>query len=134
MREISPGLLTLAHMGSQAYRQKYELIFRRECQTSNEIWQADYTQLDLYLLDSKGKERKPWLTIVIDVFSSAIYGYFLSFDAPSLHTALCLRQSIWRKENPQWPVCGIQKLIIQIMEATLCLYILNRFEFTLKPV
>ena len=62
------------------------------------------------------------------------YDKILSFDAPSLHTALCLRQSIWRKENPQWPVCGIQKLIIQIMEATLCLYILNRFEFTLKPV
>lgn len=37
VKKISPALLTLAHDGSNAYRQKYELIYRRECGKSNEI-------------------------------------------------------------------------------------------------
>jgi len=49
-----------------------------------------------------------WLTVVIDDYSRAIAGYYLSFDAPcALHTSLALRQAIWRKEDPRWHVCGI---------------------------
>jgi putative transposase len=108
VKKVSPALITLAHEGSKVYNQKYELIYRRECHRANEIWQADHTLLDLYLMDPKGKERKPWLTIIIDDYSRAICGYYLSFDAPcALHTALSLRQAIWRKGNPNWPICGI---------------------------
>src|ERR1700730_18201128 len=32
--------------------------------------------------------------------------------APSaLHTSLALRQAIWRKQNPSWPVCGIPDVL-----------------------
>lgn len=112
VKSMNPALLTLAHQGGKAYLQKYELIYRRECQEPNEIWQVDHSQLDIYLLDGKAIARKPWLTIVIDDFSRAICGYFLSFDAPSaLHTALALRQAIWRKNNPSWPMCGIPQIL-----------------------
>lgn len=135
VREVSPALLTLAHMGSQAYRQKYELIFRRECQQSNEIWQVDHTQLDLYLLDSKGKERKPWLTIV--KLLMILVGLFVGTSYPLMHPALYILLLVYvrlfgEKKIHSGQCVGFQKQFIQTMEATLCLYILSRFVFTLK--
>ncbi len=64
------------------------------------------------LKDDKGVATKPWLTIIIDDYSRAIAGYMLSFEAPSaLHTALALRQAIWRKSEPLWQVCGIPAVL-----------------------
>lgn len=112
IKEINPGLMTLAHFGVKAYQQKYELIYRRECQAPNQIWQVDHSLLDINLLDDNGSVRKPWLTIVIDDYSRAVCGYFLSFDAPSsINTALCLRQAIWKKNKSSWPMCGIPRIL-----------------------
>lgn len=50
---------------------------------------------------------RPWLTIIVDDYSRAIAGYFLSFSAPSAFaTALALRRAIRRNEDPHWQVCG----------------------------
>ena len=96
-------LVTLAHEGSKAYTEAFDLVRRREAAGPNAIWQADHTPLDILLVRSNGEIAKPWLTIVIDDYSRAIAGYFLSFEAPSsLHTSLALRQAIWRKEDPRW--------------------------------
>ena len=101
-------LVTLAHEGSKAYTEAFDLVHRREAAGPNAIWQADHTPLDILLVRSNGEIAKPWLTIVIDDYSRAIAGYFLSFEAPSsLHTSLALRQAIWRKEDPRWMICGI---------------------------
>jgi putative transposase len=52
------------------------------------------------------------LTVVLDDYSRAVAGYFLSFDSPStLHTSLALRQAIWRKDDPQWHICGIPEVL-----------------------
>jgi len=49
---------------------------------------------------------------VIDDYSRAVAGYFLSFEDPSsLNTSLALRQAIWRKEDPRWIVCGIPDVL-----------------------
>jgi putative transposase len=112
IKGINSGLMTLAHFGAKAYQQKHELIYRRECQDPNQIWQVDHSLLDINLIDDKGSVRKPWLTVVIDDYSRAVCGYFLSFDAPcSVNTALCLRQAIWKKDNPAWPMCGIPQIL-----------------------
>lgn len=88
------------------------MLHRRESDKSNEIWQADHTPLDIFLLDEFGVARKPWLTIIMDDYSRAISGYFLSFDAPSaLNTALALRQAIWKKSNSRREVCGIPEVL-----------------------
>lgn len=108
VNNLKPSLLTLAHEGSVAYRDKYELIYRRELVKANETWQADHTPLDILLLDENEQALKPWLTIVEDDYSRAISGYYLSFDHPNaINTALALRQAIWRKTNPAWQICGI---------------------------
>ncbi len=112
IKSINPALLTLAHQGGKAYQQRYELIYRRECAEPNEVWQADHTELDIHLVDGKGNWRRPWLTTIIDDFSRAICGYYLSYDSPSsVNTALALRQAIWKKDNPDWQVCGVPKTI-----------------------
>lgn len=108
VRDLDPGLVTLAHEGTVAYRNRFELIHRHRADRPNAIWQADHTQLDLLILDANAKPVRPWLTIVIDDHSRAVAGYTAFIGAPSaLQTALALRQAIWPKSDPAWPVCGI---------------------------
>ncbi len=104
--------MTLAHQGTTAYSQTFELIHRREADRPNAIWQADHTLLDILLVRPDGPPAKPWLTTVIDDHSRAVAGYFLSFEAPSaLHTSLALREAMWRKDDSRWRVCGIPDVL-----------------------
>lgn len=105
---IPPNLKTLAHEGVKAYKQAYGLIHRFEAERPNEIWQADHTPLDILVLDSRKQAFKPWLTAIVDDYSRAVPGYFIGFQPPSsMRIALALRQAIWRKEDPNWTICGI---------------------------
>jgi len=100
VRDLPADLVTLAHEGTKAYSEAFELVLRREADAPNAIWQADHTPLDILLIRPDGEIAKPWLTVVIDDYSRAVAGYFLSFEDPSsLHTSLALRQAIWRKED-----------------------------------
>jgi len=109
---LPADLVTLAHEGTKAYSNTFELVHRREADRPNAIWQADHTPLDILLIRPDSEAAKPWLTTVIDDYSRAVAGYFLSFEDPSaLHTSLALRQAIWRKEDPRWIVCGIPDVL-----------------------
>lgn len=109
---LPADLVTLAHEGTKAYSNAFELVHRREADRPNGIWQADHTPLDILLIRTEGEAAKPWLTTVIDDHSRAVAGYLLSFEDPSaLHTSLALRQAIWRKEDPRWAVCGIPDVL-----------------------
>lgn len=44
---LDPHLVTLAHDGPVALRDRYELVYRRQAERSNVLWQADHTELDL---------------------------------------------------------------------------------------
>ena len=108
IQKMEPALLTMAHEGTAAYRDRFELIIRHRAERPNVLWQADHTALDLLILDKNGKPARPWLTVVIDDHSRAIAGYTVFVGVPTtLQTALALRQAIWRKGIPDWPVCGI---------------------------
>ncbi|HEX6881252.1 MAG TPA: DDE-type integrase/transposase/recombinase, partial [Terriglobales bacterium] len=109
---LPADLVTLAREGTKAYSNTFELVHRREADRPNAVWQADHTPLDILLIRPNGSAGKPWLTTVIDDYSRAVAGYFLSFDDPStLHTSLALRRAIWRKEDPRWIVCGIPDVL-----------------------
>ena len=108
VRQLDPGLVVLAHEGAKAYKEAFDLLYRHEASAPNEIWQADHTPLDLWVLDERGNPARPWLCVILDDFSRAVAGYSLSLHAPSaLQTALALRQAIWHKADPHWRVCGI---------------------------
>lgn len=109
---LDPSMKILALDGDAAFRDRYELIHRHRADRPNERWQADHTQLDIVILDEKNKEARPWLTTVLDDFSRAVAGYMLFLDAPSaLNTSLALRQAIWRKQDANWPICGIPDIL-----------------------
>ena len=109
---MDPALVTLAHEGTKSYSDRFDLVHRREAEAPNAIWQADHSELDIFVKDGEGKPRKPWLTIVLDDYSRAVAGYLLFFGAPSaIQTALALRQAIWRKSQPGWHVSGIPQVL-----------------------
>jgi putative transposase len=105
---IDPALRTLAVEGTRRYAEVFELVYRRQADASNQIWQADHTELDLWVVTPAGQPARPWLTVIEDDYSRAIAGYAVNLGAPSaLQTALALRQAVWRKTQPGWHVCGI---------------------------
>jgi len=112
IRDLDPALVTLAHEGTKAYSEAFDLIHRHEATGPNAVWQADHTKLDIVLKDGRGRPEKPWLTVILDDYSRAVAGYALFFGSPSaIQTALALRQAIWRKGRPGWQVCGIPGIL-----------------------
>jgi putative transposase len=108
LRALPAALVSLAHDGPKGYADRFELLYRREATRPNQLWQADHTPLDLWVLDERGRPARPWLTVILDDYSRAVAGYALSLHAPSsIQTALALRQAIWRKGDAHWTVCGI---------------------------
>jgi len=109
---LDPGLITLAHHGPAAYRDRFELVYRRESARPNQLWQADHTELDVMVLDHRQRPARPWLTVILDDHSRAVPGYTVFLEAPSaLQTALALHQAVWHKSDPHWPVCGLPDVL-----------------------
>ncbi|WP_253904153.1 Mu transposase C-terminal domain-containing protein [Arthrobacter sp. Br18] len=109
---IDPGLRTLAQHGDAAYRDRFELVFRRTATGPNEQWQADHTLLDVMILGKTGDPVRPWLTVVLDDYSRAVAGYTVFIGAPTAEqTALALHQAVNRKTNPAWPVSGLPDVL-----------------------
>ncbi|MEM9761708.1 MAG: Mu transposase C-terminal domain-containing protein [Pseudomonadota bacterium] len=112
IRSLDPALVALTHDGAAAYRDRFELIHRHRAERPNAVWQADQTLLDVLVLDAGGAPVRPWLTLVLDDHSRAIAGYCVFLGAPTaLQTSLALRQAIWRKTDPAWPVCGVPDVL-----------------------
>lgn len=109
---LDPQLLTLAHDGPAALRDRYELVYRRQSDRPNQLWQADHTELDLLVLDHDGRPARPWLTVVLDDCSRAVAGFTVFLGAPSaLNLSLALRQAIWHKPEDDWPVHGLPDVL-----------------------
>ncbi len=109
---LDPAMRTLVHDGPAAYRDRYELIHRHRADRPNALWQCDHTELDILVVAPGRRLLRPWLTLVLDGYSRAITGYSLLIDAPSaMNTALALRQAIWRKDDPDWQICGIPDVL-----------------------
>jgi putative transposase len=84
---------------------------------SNQIVQCDHTKLDVRIVDRDGKllNWRPWLTTVVDTFSSCLIGYHLWHKQPGSHeVALTLRHAALPKQySPEyglqktWDICGL---------------------------
>jgi putative transposase len=59
IRELPSGLATLAHRGTKAYQQRFDLLHRREADGPNAIWQADHCLLDVLLVREGKAPAKP---------------------------------------------------------------------------
>lgn len=66
------------------------------------VVQIDHTPMDVILVDSIHRLPigRPWLTLVMDVFSRVVLGFGLSFDSPSVYgTGMALAHAILPKET-----------------------------------
>lgn len=112
VKAMDPAMMVLARDGAKAYSERFELLHRREAESANAVWQADHTLLDIVVQDDTDAPVRPWLSVIIDDYSRAIMAFRLSLAAPSaLQTALVLRDAIWRKADPAWPVCGVPAVL-----------------------
>ncbi|BCL84704.1 DDE-type integrase/transposase/recombinase [Ktedonobacteria bacterium brp13] len=108
VQQMPKDLVTLGREGAAAYREAFDLLYRREARCANAIWQADHCQLRCYFLNEQGKAQMPLLTAIEDDYSRSLAGYRLSWSAPSaVLTALTLRGAISVKEDPRWPIYGV---------------------------
>ncbi len=90
VRGLDPALVTLAHDGTKAYKETFDLLCRHQAAAPNETWQADHTPLDLWVLDERGKPERPWLTVILDDYSRA----------GSATASACTRPQRCRRRSP----------------------------------
>jgi putative transposase len=87
-----------------------------------ELFQIDHTPVDVIVVDEIDRHPigRPWLTLVIDVATRMIAGYYLSFDHPSsTSVALALSHAVLPKEKylghlgvvAEWPVSGLPAVV-----------------------
>lgn len=86
--------------------------------------EVDHTQMDIMVVDSASGMvlGRPYLTVVIDVYSRAILGFYLSFDPPShMVVAKALKMALlpkdhlmkkWPRIKGQWPMFGCMETIV----------------------
>lgn len=86
------------------------------------VVQVDHTLVDIILVDDAHRQPigRPWLTLLIDVFSRMVLGFYISFDPPgNLSLGLCLTHAFLPKEKwlakhnieTAWPCWGIPRTI-----------------------
>lgn len=86
------------------------------------LLQIDHTKLDIILVDEvhRIKIGRPYITLVIDVFSRTVAGFYISFDPPgTLATGICIGNAVLLKDeflqshdlSYQWPCFGVPRTI-----------------------
>jgi putative transposase len=87
-----------------------------------DLYQVDHTKVDVIVVDEYEPRPlgRPWLTLVLDVASRMIAGYYLTFDPPcSTSVALALSHAVLPKESylqelgleAEWPVSGLPRVV-----------------------
>ena len=86
------------------------------------VVQIDHTKLDAIVVDDEFAQPigRPWITLVLDVFSRTVLGYYISLDpSGALSTGLAIAQAIMRKDAwllsrgivEKWPCWGVMQCI-----------------------
>lgn len=80
----------------------------------NERWEIDNYKTDIFVTDDNGEViGRLWATVVIDCYTRAIMGYYLSFDAPSSHSVImALYHAILPKADEGYPFFGLPEVIV----------------------
>ncbi|UFS62734.1 DDE-type integrase/transposase/recombinase [Sulfurimonas sp. HSL-3221] len=87
-----------------------------------QIVQIDHTRADVILVDDETRAPidRPWLTVMIDLYSRMVVGFHLSLEAPSVTSdALCIANAVLPKDQillehgieEEWDVWGFPQTI-----------------------
>jgi putative transposase len=112
--------LILHRVGPKAARDRFRPVSASSLRPERplDLFQIDHTWMDIIVVDEVERKPlgRPWLTVVIDVATRMIAGYYLSFDHPSSSSvALALSRAVLPKDRhlerfnvtADWPVCGL---------------------------
>lgn len=124
IKKLTARVKTALREGRQAAKEKFdavlESVFGADWPLA--IAQIDHTLLNIELVDTVYRRPcgRPWLTVLFDVFSRMVLGFYLSLDPPgNMGTGLCifhgvLPKEVWLTERglPQnWPCWGKPNVI-----------------------
>ena len=110
-----------AREGSPAARQRFVPVRPGlRPRSPLDIVQIDHTKVDIQLVDDRVRAvlGRPWLTLLLDVFSRSVLGFYLSLDPPSAAgVAMAIAQGILPKSdwlmrndlNLTWPMHGLPR-------------------------
>jgi putative transposase len=85
---------------------------------ANQKWQVDHTRLDIWIRAQTATGEwaavQVWLTVLLDVHSRAVAGWYASTDVPTAATTgIVLRGAILPKKDPDvWPVHGLPEIVV----------------------
>lgn len=86
------------------------------------VFQIDHTRADVILVDDEYREElgRPWITMVIDIYSRMVAGFYVSFETPgyfgtgqALYNAITPKEKLKEKYKleSEYPVWGIPNMI-----------------------
>jgi putative transposase len=106
-------------IGAKKARQKYGLV-RGSLQDADHplsIVQCDHLEIPVMIVDEEFRIAicRPWITVLIDLFSRMIYGYYISLESPgNLSLGLAISHAILPKKDMDrlpykatWPIAGV---------------------------
>ncbi|WP_205119487.1 Mu transposase C-terminal domain-containing protein [Paramagnetospirillum kuznetsovii] len=123
VERVLPSIRTRARRGNKAADDQFRpVIGELYADFAMEVIQFDHTLADVIVVDESFRQpiARPWLTLGIDVSSSAIVGYYLTLEAPSaLSVAMALTHTVLPKAKylegqgvtAPWPIHGIPATI-----------------------
>lgn len=121
LKTLPPEEVYASRYGQEAARIKYRTsIGSTYADKPLSVVEIDHTRLDGVAVDAKTglPVDRPWLTVVIDVYTRCILGFHLGYEPPShASVAAALKHAIMPKVmhgsiNGHWPMHGIPELMV----------------------
>ena len=123
--ELEQDLVEATRLGAETARIKQRVAMGGlKIDTPLERIELDHTPIDALIIDADTllPLGRPWLTLIIDVATRMILGFYISFNNPSAHSVLqALKMAILPKDgilndlddiNGIWPAMGIPILLV----------------------
>lgn len=121
LKTIPPEEIYASRYGKEAARHKFRTsIGSTFADAPLSVVEIDATRLDIIAVDDLTglPVDRPWLTVVLDVFTRCILGFYICYEPPShASVAAALKHAIMPKVmhesiNGDWPMCGIPMMLV----------------------
>lgn len=120
-RQIPEREIVARRQGPKAAEQHTPRPGRYEVKRPWDVWQIDHTLADVIIIDREGRPiGRPWLTVVIDVCTRMMAGFYVGLEPPSaIRVATTLDLAIapkgpWLRRHRydyDYPIEGLMKLL-----------------------
>jgi putative transposase len=116
IKKIDPDLVKMYRFGERAFDDRVAYITLRQKPDRPFQWvQADHHPCDHNVVFPDCKQGRPWITLFFDVCTNMVLAFRLTKEKPvakgtypgALAIGLTLRDALLRKDDPEWPSCGV---------------------------